>query len=105
METIHYEGGRWSKSSTINKIFIQGLKKANLSVFTVVGYKYENAERLRTAGKAAAEIYQDLKACMDNIRHEGPLQDVLEKVRRASFYGYASSKIIGSEAKSCCIQL
>jgi hypothetical protein len=98
-KAIHYEGGRWFKSGAINKIFIQDLKKTNLNVFTVADYKYKDAERHRTAGKAAAEIYQDLKACVEGIGQEGPLQDILEKVKRLSVYGYASSKIIDAEAK------
>ncbi|KAG1180700.1 hypothetical protein G6F70_003479 [Rhizopus microsporus] len=52
--TVNYEGGNWTRSGRINKIFIANLKKFNLDAHTVVSYKYKDAERLRTAGKAAA---------------------------------------------------
>ncbi|KAG1468434.1 hypothetical protein G6F56_003831 [Rhizopus delemar] len=87
--TIQHDGGNWSKSGGTNKIFIPDLKKFNLDAFTVVGYRYKDAERLRTAGKAAAEIFQDLKFVLErggSEQDEEQLTDILEKIRRLSVF-------------------
>ncbi|KAG1170846.1 hypothetical protein G6F70_007398 [Rhizopus microsporus] len=69
--------------------------KFNVDAHTVVGYKYKDAERLRTAGKAVTEIFQDIKFVIDrggSEEHFQKLSEILEKVRRLSVYGYVRGK-------------
>ncbi|KAG1179164.1 hypothetical protein G6F70_003606 [Rhizopus microsporus] len=66
----------------------------NLDVHTVVVYKYEDAEQLRTVGEAAAEIFQDLKFIINQEGSEEDFQqlsEILEKVRCLSVYSYVSA--------------
>ena len=85
-EIVNYEGGNWTRSGTI---IIAELKKFNLDAHTVVGYKYKDAERLRTVGKEVAEIFQVLKFVIDRGGSEEDFQqlsEILEKIRRLSVY-------------------
>ncbi|CEG76455.1 hypothetical protein RMATCC62417_11351 [Rhizopus microsporus] len=50
------EGGEWTTSETINKEFVQELKKRKIDVYQHVSSKYKDAERLRTSAKAATSI-------------------------------------------------
>ncbi|KAG1469222.1 hypothetical protein G6F56_003378 [Rhizopus delemar] len=80
--TIQYDGGNWSKPGGTNKIFTLDLKKYNLDTFTAVGYRFKDAERLRTAGKTAAEIFKDLKVVLEregSEQDEEQLTDILKK--------------------------
>jgi hypothetical protein len=59
-ECLKYEGGQWTRSGAINKVFISDLKKYNVDSFQFINHKYKHAERLRTAARVSTEIFQAL---------------------------------------------
>ncbi|CEG76899.1 hypothetical protein RMATCC62417_11728 [Rhizopus microsporus] len=75
-KTVNYEGENWTRSGAINTIFLAYLKKFNLDTYTVADYKHKDAERLRAAGKATAEIFHDL-VCLRSRRIRGKFPTIV----------------------------
>jgi hypothetical protein len=92
-----YEKGKWTSAETINKCFHADLKIENLDSYQVISNHYRHSDKLRTAGTAATEIFQELQSL---IGHEDSVfTNVLEKTRRLAIFAYANAKFIDQEAK------
>ncbi|KAG0948517.1 hypothetical protein G6F31_014061 [Rhizopus arrhizus] len=99
-----YEGGDWTKSPTINKSYIQDLKRYQVDAKQVVSYRHDDSEKLRVAGRAAAEIYQELLFLTESGGDYESIQQTIEKCRRLSIYGFACSSEIDREARALAIK-
>jgi hypothetical protein len=95
---LSYTGGNWTKSGAINEAFTQELKKCKTSSYQVCIERYKDAEKLRVAGKAAADLYQDLQALQEELP-DLSLDNLIEKTRRLAVYSYGSGKIIDRQVK------
>lgn len=56
-DAAKYEGGRWTKSGTVNKIFISELRKYSVDAAQTMAAIHKGANRLRTTARSATEIY------------------------------------------------
>ncbi|KAG1136244.1 hypothetical protein G6F37_012152 [Rhizopus arrhizus] len=99
-----YEGGDWTKSPTINKSYIQDLKRYQVDAKQVVSYRHDDSEKLLVAGRAAAEIYQELLFLTESEGDYELIQQTIEKCRRLSIYGFACSSETDREARVLAIK-
>ncbi|KAG0162106.1 hypothetical protein DFQ28_010655 [Apophysomyces sp. BC1034] len=84
-EAIAYDGGRW----------------------TQIYARYKDADRLRTTGRAATELYEDVKFIVEREGSEGNavlMEQIMENTRRFAIYGFASGKHIDQEAKDIVVK-
>ncbi|KAG2223256.1 hypothetical protein INT45_006982 [Circinella minor] len=98
-DLIKYEGGRWTQPGGINQNFIPELKQQTMDTYSSIQGKYKDAEKLRSTGRAAMEIYEDLEYIMEHNQNDELLKDIREKIRRLAIFGFASAKQIDVEAK------
>ncbi|KAG2190635.1 hypothetical protein INT47_008410, partial [Mucor saturninus] len=98
-DTIRYEGGKWTKSGAVNKMFAPELRKFTVDATQTVAAIHKGADRLRTASRAAAEIYSDVQWIINEGESEQNMQHILEKVKRLTIYGFATSKELDGDAK------
>ncbi|KAI7886545.1 uncharacterized protein EV154DRAFT_427421 [Mucor mucedo] len=99
IDTIKYEGGKWTKSGAINNMFGPELIKFNVDATQTVAAIHKGADRLRTASRAAAEMYSDVQWIINEGGIEQDMQHILEKVKRLTIYGFATSKELDGDAK------
>lgn len=92
-----YEKGKWTSAETINKCFHADLKRENLDSYQVISSHYRHSDKLRTAGSAATEIFQEIQSIIGE--EESVFANVLEKTRRLAIFAYANAKFIDQEAK------
>ncbi|KAI8640181.1 hypothetical protein BD408DRAFT_434511 [Parasitella parasitica] len=81
-DTLKYEGGKWTRSGAINRIFLSELKKQRLDATQTINAFYKGADRLRTTEKACAEIFADF-------------QHIIEQ----GVYSFATGKELDQDAK------
>ncbi|KAG2217083.1 hypothetical protein INT45_004072 [Circinella minor] len=100
-DLLNYEGKQWTKSGAINKAFSYELKRQNVEATTVIQTKYKDGDRLRQAGRATTEIYEDLEFILDNEQAptKEELENIMEKVRRLAVFNFAMGKTIDNETK------
>ncbi|KAG0927314.1 hypothetical protein G6F57_015639 [Rhizopus arrhizus] len=53
---------RWTSAETISKCFHPDLKRENLDSYQVISSHYKHSDKLRTAGAAATEIFEELQS-------------------------------------------
>ena len=98
-DTIKYEGGKWTQTGTINKVYLPELKRYQCDAAQMVSAIGKGADRLRTAGRRATEIFSELKYIFDEGGDEEALRETLEKVRRLAVYCLATGKEMDNDAK------
>ncbi|KAI7890125.1 uncharacterized protein EV154DRAFT_422503, partial [Mucor mucedo] len=98
-DTIRYEGGKWTKSGAVNNMFAPELEKFTVDATQTVAVIHKGAERLRPASRAAAEIYSNDQWLINEGESEKDIQHILEKVKRFTIYGFATSKEMDGDAK------
>ena len=98
-DTIKYDGGKWTRSGAVNKLFLPELRKYNVDASQTVAAIYKGADRLRTAARSATEIYNDLQYIIEEGGQEEDMRQILEKVRRLAVYGFATGKELDGDAK------
>ncbi|KAI8143105.1 hypothetical protein BJV82DRAFT_578841 [Fennellomyces sp. T-0311] len=101
-ELTRYEGGTWTRTGAVNPVFIQKLKRKNFDSFSVIQNRYKDAERLRSTGRAATELYEELNSLTqqpftNNTQEE--LATIMEKIRRLAIYSFAGAKAMDYESK------
>ncbi|CDH61448.1 hypothetical protein RO3G_05826 [Lichtheimia corymbifera JMRC:FSU:9682] len=97
-----YSGGKWTQSGAINKEFIPELKKRSMDVHTAIQARYKDADKLRQAGRAATEIYEDLQFIISRGIESGDedtLANILERARRLAVFSFGSGKAIDHDTK------
>ncbi|KAG1136012.1 hypothetical protein G6F37_012869 [Rhizopus arrhizus] len=57
-----YQKTRWTSAETIKKCFHADLKRENLDSYQVISSHYKHSDKLRTAGAAATEIFEELRS-------------------------------------------
>ena len=99
-----YEGGRWTKSGSLNRDLHGHVRQHKLDALSVITQKYRNGDRLRQAGRAATEIYEELDNFMARPREpaedEEDLTRILERVRRLAVFSFNCGKAMDNEAKA-----
>ena len=98
-----YQGATWTQPGAVNKRFIGELKRATVEANALVQAKYKDADRVRQAARAAAEIFEDIKNILeqrDNLDVELELQATMEKTRRLAVYGFGTAKKQEREARN-----
>ncbi|KAG0752280.1 hypothetical protein G6F60_011825 [Rhizopus arrhizus] len=103
-ETPKIKGRKWTTSETINKDFINDLKRHQVDSFQLINNKYRDAERVRLQARAAASIYDSLKRGFEEGGNEENFYDSLEHVRRLAVYGFATSKEMDHEDKTATLK-
>ncbi|KAG1050249.1 hypothetical protein G6F43_007464 [Rhizopus delemar] len=91
-DTTKYEGGKWTQSSTMSEIYLPELKKYQVDAVQTVVAITKGADRLRTAGRATANIFQDLEHVIENRGAEEDMRNTLEHIRRLAVYRLATAK-------------
>ena len=103
-ELPNYEGGKWTKTGSLNKDLHGHVRQHRLDALTIIFQKYRNGDRLRNAGRAATEIYEELASFIQRERNatidEEDLHRILERVRRLAVFSFTSGKLIDNEAKT-----
>ena len=97
--TIKYEGGRWTKSGAINKLFAPEFRKYQVEATQTVAAYHKGADRLRTTARAATEIFNDLQYVIEEGGEEKDMRNILEKARRLTIYAYATGKVLDGDAR------
>ncbi|KAG1257462.1 hypothetical protein G6F68_009288 [Rhizopus microsporus] len=92
-----YQKTQWTSAETINKCFHADLKRENLDSYQVISSHYKHSDKLRTAGAAATEIFEELQSLIGT--EDSIFANVLEKARRLAIFTYANAKFIDQEAK------
>ncbi|KAI8142009.1 hypothetical protein BJV82DRAFT_517334 [Fennellomyces sp. T-0311] len=99
-----YEGGSWTKSGQLNKIFHQQVKQHKLDALSVINSKYRDGNRLRIVGRAATEAYNILSTILeqrdDADDPEENLRQLLERIRRLAVYSFATGKAMDHDARA-----
>ncbi|KAG1256981.1 hypothetical protein G6F68_009526 [Rhizopus microsporus] len=101
-EALQYDGGKWTKSGAINKMFVQELKNAKMDAYQSIQQRFKDGDRLRVAARGATEVFEEIKFVVERGEGENDselLEQVLEKVRRLAIYAFAAGKSIDNEAK------
>ncbi|CEG64697.1 hypothetical protein RMATCC62417_16534 [Rhizopus microsporus] len=81
-EALQYDGGKWTKSDAVNKMFVQELKNAKMDAYQSIQQRLKDGDRLRVAARGAIEVFEEIKFV----------------VRRLVIYAFAASKSIDNEA-------
>ena len=92
-EALQYDGGKWTKSGAINKMFVQELKNAKMDAYQSIQQRFKDGDRLRVAARGATEIFEEIKFVVERGGGENDselLEQVLEKVRRLAIYAFAA---------------
>ncbi|OAD65161.1 hypothetical protein PHYBLDRAFT_153756 [Phycomyces blakesleeanus NRRL 1555(-)] len=106
-DTLQFEGGKWTKSGAINQIFVPDLKKYTVDAHQIVQGKYKDGDKLRIAGRAASEVFNDLKyikSQQSSNKDAADFDELIEKVRRLAVYAFASGKTLDEDAKELSIR-
>ncbi|KAG1033716.1 hypothetical protein G6F43_013527 [Rhizopus delemar] len=98
-ETNKYEGGKWTQSGTVNKIYLPELKKYQVDATQTITAFTKGADRLRTAGRAATNIYQEFHHVIENGGSEEEMYHILEKIRRLAVYSFGTGKELDKDGK------
>lgn len=101
-DALHYDGGNWTRSGAVNKVFVQELRNTKVEALQAIQQKFKDADRIRIAARGATEIYEELQFILTREGGEDDgerLSDLVEKVRRLAVYGYATGKAMDNEAK------
>ncbi|PHZ08922.1 uncharacterized protein RHIMIDRAFT_241138 [Rhizopus microsporus ATCC 52813] len=59
--TSKYEGDFWTKSGTVNRIYLPEFKKYNVDAVQHINAISKGADRLRTAARGATELFSDIQ--------------------------------------------
>ncbi|KAG1041327.1 hypothetical protein G6F43_012107 [Rhizopus delemar] len=97
-ETNKYEGGKWTQSGMVNKIYLPELKKYQVDANQTITAFTKGANRLRTAGRAATDIYQEFYHVIENGGSEEEMYHILEKIRRLAVYSFGTGKDLATKA-------
>ncbi|CAO3696910.1 unnamed protein product [Rhizopus microsporus] len=84
-EALQYDGGKWTKSGAINKMFVQELKNAKMDAYQSIQQRFKDGDRLRVAARGATEVFEEIKFVVERGEGENDselLEQVLEKVRQ-----------------------
>ena len=106
-DTVNYSGGSWTQSGALNKFVVQEIKHTKVDTYTSIQQRIKDGDKLRTAGKNAAEIYEELHFLIERGGGEDDadlLEQLLEKTRRLAVYAFASGKEIDAEAKETALK-
>ncbi|OAD68478.1 hypothetical protein PHYBLDRAFT_173468 [Phycomyces blakesleeanus NRRL 1555(-)] len=106
-DTLQFEGGKWTKSGVINQIFVSDLKKYTMDAHQIVQGKYKDGNKLRIAGRAASEVFNDLKyikSQQSSNKDAADFDELIKKVRRLTVYAFASGKTLDEDAKELSIR-
>ncbi|OAD68326.1 hypothetical protein PHYBLDRAFT_68873 [Phycomyces blakesleeanus NRRL 1555(-)] len=106
-DTLQFEGGKWTKSGAINQIFVPDLKKYTMDAHQIVQGKYKDGDKLRIAGRAASEDFNDLKyikSQQNSNKDASDFDELIEKVRRLAVYAFASGKTLDEDSKELSIR-
>lgn len=95
----NYNGGRWTQSGAIHKLFSSELKKQQVDATQTINAFYKGTDRLRTSARASTEIYSDLEHILLNGGTEEEMNNLLQKVRRLAIYSFATGKELDQDAK------
>ncbi|CEG72841.1 hypothetical protein RMATCC62417_08326 [Rhizopus microsporus] len=101
-EALQYDGGKWTKSGAVNKMFVQELKNAKMDAYQLIQRRFKDGDRLRIAARGATEVFEEIKFVVERGGGDNDselLEQVLEKVRRLAIYAFAAGKSIDNEAK------
>lgn len=94
-----YEGGRWTQSGTVNKVYLPELKKYQVDAAQAIAAFTKGADRLRTAGRATTDIYQELQHFAEMGGTEDDMRNILERIRRLAVYHFGTGKELDKDAK------
>jgi hypothetical protein len=98
-DSIRFDGGNWTRSGTVNKIYLPELKKFQVDAAQTVNAFSKGADRMRTAGRGATEIFQNLQSIIPKIGKSPEMETILEKARRLAVYSLATGKEFDQDAK------
>ncbi|KAG1044977.1 hypothetical protein G6F43_011365 [Rhizopus delemar] len=98
-ETNKCKGGKWTQSGTVNKIYLSELKKYQVDATQTITAFTKGANRLRTADRAATDIYQEFHHVIENGGSEEEMYHILEKIRRLAVYSFGSGKELDKDGK------
>jgi hypothetical protein len=90
-----YDGGKWTKQGAANPIFVKEYQESKINSLQLINSKYKDAEKLRNAGRAATELFQELRSA----EVEADIVNIMERTRRLAVYAFACSKQMDNEAK------
>lgn len=98
-ESTKFEGGKWTQPGTINKVYLPELKKFQVDAAQTVSAIGKGADRLRTAGRGATEIFLDFQYIIKEGGSQEDMEAVLEKLKRLAVYSLATGKELDQDAK------
>ncbi|KAI9003060.1 hypothetical protein CLU79DRAFT_714402, partial [Phycomyces nitens] len=96
-----YDGGRWTRSTTINKQVLADIGKGTISTTSAVQARYKDSEKLRMMADASTGMFEAIQAVIaggEGVPHD-QLVNLAEHARRQAVYGYGSAQQIDDEAK------
>ena len=65
-EALQYDGGKWTKSGAVNKMFVQELKNAKMDAYQSIQQRFKDGDRLRVAVRGAIEVFEEIKFVVGN---------------------------------------
>jgi hypothetical protein len=98
-ETIKFEGGKWTQAGTISKVYLPELKKYQVDAPQMVSAIGKGADRLRTAGRGASELYNEIRYIFEEGGDEKTMSTILEKARKPAVYCLTTGKELDRDAK------
>ncbi|PHZ13152.1 uncharacterized protein RHIMIDRAFT_313120 [Rhizopus microsporus ATCC 52813] len=98
-DTYKYDGGKWTQSGTVNKVYLPELKKYQVDAAQTTTAITKGADRLRTAGRATTEIYQEFQHLIEIGGTEDDMRNILERIRRLAVYQFGTGKELDKDAK------
>ncbi|KAG1466193.1 hypothetical protein G6F56_004734 [Rhizopus delemar] len=90
---------RTNSKRTFNKVYLPELKKFQVDAAQTVSAIGKGADRLRTAGRGAAEIFLDFQFIIKEGGSEEDMEAILEKPKRMAVYSFATGKELDQDAK------
>ncbi|KAL0146315.1 hypothetical protein V8B55DRAFT_1571058, partial [Mucor lusitanicus] len=103
-DTLKYDGGRWTQSGAINRVFLSELRKQHVDATQPIHALYKGADRLRTAAKASTEIYSDFQHIIENGGSQEEMEIVLQQIKRLAVYTFATGKELDKDAKDSALK-
>ncbi|ORE22151.1 hypothetical protein BCV71DRAFT_271914, partial [Rhizopus microsporus] len=83
----------------INKVYLLELKKYQVDPAQMVSTIGKGADRLRTAGRGASELYNEIRYIFEEGGDQQTMSTILEKAGRLAVYCLATGKELDKDAK------
>ncbi|KAG1179383.1 hypothetical protein G6F70_001407 [Rhizopus microsporus] len=59
-EALQYNGGKWTKSGAVNKMFVQELKNVKMDEYQSIQQRFKDGDRFRVAAKGATKVLKKI---------------------------------------------